>query len=436
MKSRIQRSMVLIICSTLILGYALFVALIYSENLEAMKEDVELEAEYISTAINASDDAYLLDVSAYLQDSRITLIDSDGAVLFDTEEDASVMENHGSRLEVQDAVKSGSGYDTRMSSTIGKQTSYYAVLLESGEILRVSKTTDSVLYTMLELLPWLMAIGAIIVLIAIWVSRIMTNRLIEPINKLDVENPLDNVAYEELMPLLIKMAESNAIRDATESMRREFSANVSHELKTPLTSISGYAELMKSGMVRPEDMERFSEKIHAEAIRLIHLVEDIIKLSRLDEGSVMLEKEEVDLYAMVRETVSRLSLQAEQKNIQVRVSGEPVFYTGIKPVLNEMIYNLCENAIKYNRQGGKVDIWIGDTLKGPKFSIQDTGIGIPEDQYDRIFERFYRVDKSHSKETGGTGLGLSIVKHGAILHKIKINLESHESVGTKIELLF
>lgn len=436
MKSRIQRSMVLIICSTLILGYALFVALIYSENLEAMKEDVELEAEYISTAINASDDAYLLDVSAYLQDSRITLIDSDGAVLFDTEEDASVMENHGSRLEVQDAVKSGAGYDTRMSSTIGKQTSYYAVLLESGEILRVSKTTDSVLYTMLELLPWLMAIGAIIVLIAIWVSRIMTNRLIEPINKLDVENPLDNVAYEELMPLLIKMAESNAIRDATESMRREFSANVSHELKTPLTSISGYAELMKSGMVRPEDMERFSEKIHAEAIRLIHLVEDIIKLSRLDEGSVMLEKEEVDLYAMVRETVSRLSLQAEQKNIQVRVSGEPVFYTGIKPVLNEMIYNLCENAIKYNRQGGKVDIWIGDTLKGPKFSIQDTGIGIPEDQHDRIFERFYRVDKSHSKETGGTGLGLSIVKHGAILHKIKINLESHESVGTKIELLF
>ncbi len=436
MKSRIQRSMVLIICSTLILGYALFVALIYSENLEAMKEDVELEAEYISTAINASDDEYLLDVSAYLQDSRITLIDSEGVVLFDTEEDASVMENHGGRVEVQEALESGSGYDTRMSSTIGKQTSYYAILLDSGEVLRVSKTTDSVLYTMLELLPWLMAIGAIIVLIAIWVSRIMTNRLIEPINKLDVENPLDNVAYEELMPLLIKMAESNAIRDATESMRREFSANVSHELKTPLTSISGYAELMKSGMVRSEDMERFSEKIYVEAIRLIHLVEDIIKLSRLDEGSVTLEKEEVDLYAMVRETVSRLSLQAEQKNIQVRVSGEPVLYTGIKPVLNEMIYNLCENAIKYNRQGGKIDIWVGDTLKGPKFSIQDTGIGIPEDQHDRIFERFYRVDKSHSKETGGTGLGLSIVKHGAILHKIKINLESHESVGTKIELLF
>ena len=211
---------------------------------------------------------------------------------------------------------------------------------------------------------------------------------------------------------------------------------MSHELKTPLTSISGYAEIMMNGLVRPEDIQGFSERIYKEARRLITLVEDIIKLSKLDDESVELEKEDVDLYNLTREIVSRLSPQSTQKKIHVSVSGEPVIFNGIKQILDEMIYNITENAIKYNNDGGYVDVWVGNTLNGPKVSVEDNGIGIPKEHQERIFERFYRVDKSHSKERGGTGLGLSIVKHGAIIHGAKVNVESAPGRGTKIEIQF
>jgi len=219
-------------------------------------------------------------------------------------------------------------------------------------------------------------------------------------------------------------------------MRKEFSANVSHELKTPLTSISGYAEIMMNGLVRAEDIPGFSKRIYKEARRLITLVEDIIKLSKLDEESVELEKEDVELYELTREIVSRLSPQCSEKKISVALSGEPVFCHGIRQILDEMIYNITENAIKYNRDGGSVSVWVGNTLDGPKISVSDTGIGIPEEHQERIFERFYRVDKSHSKERGGTGLGLSIVKHGAILHGAKVTVNSEPGKGTKIEIRF
>ena len=225
-------------------------------------------------------------------------------------------------------------------------------------------------------------------------------------------------------------------REEREDLRREFSANVSHELKTPLTSISGYAEIMKNGLVKPEDMKGFAERIYNEARRLITLVEDIIKLSKLDEGNVQLEKEEVDLYKLTREILTRLSPQAAKRKVHVEVTGEPVEYVGIRQILDEMIYNICENAIKYNKEGGKLTVWVGNTLQGKKVCVTDTGIGIPENETDRIFERFYRVDKSHSKETGGTGLGLSIVKHGAMLHGAKIHVDSKLGEGTKIELIF
>lgn len=211
---------------------------------------------------------------------------------------------------------------------------------------------------------------------------------------------------------------------------------MSHELKTPLTSISGYAEIMMNGLVRPEDIQGFSERIYKEARRLITLVEDIIKLSKLDDESVELEKEDVDLYNLTREIVSRLSPQSNQKKIHVSVSGEPVIFNGIKQILDEMIYNITENAIKYNNDGGYVDVWVGNTLNGPKVSVEDNGIGIPKEHQERIFERFYRVDKSHSKERGGTGLGLSIVKHGAIIHGAKVNVDSAPGRGTKIEIQF
>ena len=211
---------------------------------------------------------------------------------------------------------------------------------------------------------------------------------------------------------------------------------MSHELKTPLTSISGYAEIMKNGLVKPEDIGVFSERIYNEASRLITLVEDIIKLSRLDEGKVEIEKEDVNLYELTREICSRLSPQASSRNVHIEVTGEPVICRGIRQILDEMIYNICENAVKYNREGGSVAVWVGSTLKGKKVIVTDTGIGIPKEEQERIFERFYRVDKSHSKESGGTGLGLSIVKHGAMIHEAGIRVESEPGKGTKMELTF
>lgn len=219
-------------------------------------------------------------------------------------------------------------------------------------------------------------------------------------------------------------------------LRKEFSANVSHELKTPLTSISGYAEIMKSGMVNREDMIIFSERIYKEASRMIALIDDIIKLSKLDEDSVELEREEVDLYELCEDIVERLTMSARKRDVCVELGGEPVVYYGVKQMLDEMIFNLCENAIKYNVPEGKVLLWVGNSPEGVKIIVQDTGIGIPKDQQERVFERFYRVDKSHSKETGGTGLGLSIVKHGAIVHHAQIRVDSEVGKGTKMEVIF
>ena len=334
------------------------------------------------------------------------------------------------------AFEEGSGQDIRKSDTVGQNMFYYAKKLSDGTVLRVSKTIDTVVSSAIQILP-IMAALAVLMLILAWIlSKWQVGRLIRPINQLDLEHPLKNEIYGELTPLLERIDRQNQEKDAVANMRKEFTANVSHELKTPLTSISGYAEIMMNGLVRPEDMEGFSRRIYNEASRLIVLIEDIIKLSRLDEGKVELEKEEVNLYRLTREIVRRLAPQAAARNIQIEVMGEEVLYHGIRQVLDEMIYNICENAIKYNKVGGKVSVWVGSTLKGKKIIVSDTGIGIPEDQQERIFERFYRVDKSHSKESGGTGLGLSIVKHGAMLHNASIHVESELNKGTKMELTF
>ena len=228
----------------------------------------------------------------------------------------------------------------------------------------------------------------------------------------------------------------NRAEDEIQKMRKEFSANVSHELKTPLTSISGYAEIMKSGMVNREDMIVFSERIYKEASRMITLIDDIIKLSKLDEDSVEVEREEVNLYELCGDIVERLGMSAKKRNVQVELDGKSVLYYGVRQMLDEMIFNLCENAIKYNVPEGKVLLWVGNTDQGVKVIVKDTGIGIPKDQQERVFERFYRVDKSHSKETGGTGLGLSIVKHAAIFHHAQIRMESEVGMGTKMEVVF
>ncbi len=436
MKVRIQRSMGVILCITLLILCSIFTVILYRENLRIMKETVEKEAEYISEGANLSGEEYITDIVAYVGDTRITLVDKDGTVILDTDEDPAVMENHADREEIVSAYQTGEGESIRYSDTIGQQTYYYAILLNNGDVVRVSKTMDSVLGTMWGIFPLVFGVGILMWIFAMVLASQETKKLIDPINQLNVDNPMDNDIYEEIQPLLVRIDDSNKARQEVEDMRKEFSANVSHELKTPLTSISGYAELMENGMVRVDDMSRFAGKIHTEAQRLIVLVEDIIKLSRLDEGRVELEKEEVDLFFLVREICTRLSLQANKKNVHIEISGQTVKVQGIKQVLDEMLYNVCENAIKYNKPGGSINIWVGATLDGAKVVVKDTGIGIPEDQQSRVFERFYRVDKSHSKDTGGTGLGLSIVKHGAILHNAQILLESELNKGTKIQILF
>ena len=436
MRSRIQRSMVLILSITLIVFYAIFSIILYNRNLEILESEVKQEAKYIQRAIDISGTKYLAEMDAVDWGARVTCITADGEVLYDSRRDEKDLENHSEREEVREALENGEGEDVRVSDTVGRELYYYAVLLDDGSVLRVAREMDSLMRTAFDMLPVMGGLAVLMIAFALLLARWQTKRLIKPINELDLENPLENSVYPELTPLLEAMDRQNKEKEAVSNMRKEFSANVSHELKTPLTSISGYAEIMMNGMVRPADIPLFSERIYKEARRLITLVEDIIKLSKLDEESVELEKEEVDLYDLTREIVSRLAPQVAQKNIHMEVTGEPVIYKGIRQILDEMVYNICENAIKYNNDNGRVTVWVGSTLSGPKISVADTGIGIPKEHQERIFERFYRVDKSHSKERGGTGLGLSIVKHGAILHGAKVNVESDEGKGTRMEILF
>ena len=437
LRNKIQKSMILVIVTTLLIAYAMTTVVVYRQNVGVMEREIRQEAQYIRAAIRDAGEGYLDEAASVQKETRLTLIGQDGQVLYDSEHtDEATLENHKNRPEVRQAVNLGEGQDVRRSDTLEQEMFYYALRLDDGTILRVARSMDSVLRTALEVLPGMTVIAGIMLAFALALSRWQVRRLIRPINELKLDDPLENEIYEEITPLLRRIDEQNKEKDAIANMRKEFSANVSHELKTPLTSISGYAEIMKNGMVRPEDMKKFSERIYNEASRLITLVEDIIKLSKLDEGEIEVEKEDVDLYEMTREIVSRLAPQAQARKVRVEVTGESVIYHGIRQVLDEMIYNICENAIKYNKEGGSLSVWVGSTLKGKKVIVTDTGIGIPKDQQERIFERFYRVDKSHSKETGGTGLGLSIVKHGAMIHDAQIHVESEVGNGTKMEITF
>lgn len=436
LKKKIQNSMILVVLTSLILTYGTMIFVVYYQTMEILKNEIQQEADYIEAAVCISGVSYLEDMDAVRENTRVTLIDASGEVIYDSGKQEEHLENHLDRPEIQEALKSGSGQDVRRSETLDQDMFYYAVRLDNGTVLRVSKNMETVFSTAMSILPMMGVVACCMVIFALLLAKWQTAKLIYPINHLNLAEPLENDMYEELTPLLQSIDKQNREKDAVANMRKEFSANVSHELKTPLTSISGYAEIMKDGLVRPEDMKTFSERIYNEASRLITLVEDIMKLSKLDEGAVELEKEEVDFYMLTREICSRLAPQAEKRNVRVEVTGEPVHYLGVRQVLDEMLYNMIENAIKYNKEGGLVSVWVGNTLQGIKIIVRDTGIGIPKEEQERIFERFYRVDKSHSKATGGTGLGLSIVKHGALMHGAKIDVDSEVNKGTKMELIF
>ena len=435
MKDRVQKVLMFSLSLVLIISYLVMVVFVYRQDLRLMKYEVKKEAKYIQEAVNIAGPQYLESIDNVDKNTRITKIDKDGKVLYDSQ-GRKDLENHKTRKEVVEALKNGYGEDVRRSETIGKNMYYYALILNDKSVIRVSKTMYNMVAIAIDFLPFMLGIFLIMLLLSWMIARWQTRRIIGPINDIDLENPLENITYRELEPLLVAMDLNNKQKDMVSNMRKEFSANVSHELKTPLTSISGYAEIMKNGIVKEKDITNFADRIHKEASRLIKLVNDIINISRLDEGYVDIEKEDVDLFEMSREISSRLAKQANDKGIKVALEGERVICHGIRQILDDMVYNLVENAIKYNKENGKVTIWVGSTLDGVKIRVTDTGIGIADEETDRIFERFYRVDKSHSKEIGGTGLGLSIVKHGAMVHGASLSVDSKLGEGSVFEIRF
>lgn len=551
MKQKILNQVgVLLTCSILITFLAVSLVM-YNRFNGYMMQGVRNEAEYIRIALENTSQDYLTEGVGQLASSRITLIDKDGTVLFDSAEDAGDLENHSDRPEIVDAMEKGQGEAIRYSETLAEQTFYYAEQLSDGTILRVARTTDSVFMTLQSSITLLGILVIGIVVVAFFVIQRQTTKLIEPINQMDLAHPLRHVEYEELRPLLVRVHEQNRqidhqlqelkanheeylaitenmkdglvitnqtevlsinkaaqqffhvraedcvnksisrvsrdrevkrvmeqalqgehsetvigmgkrsyqvlanpvkiygktqgavilIWDVTEKteaeqMRREFSANVSHELKTPLMSISGYAELIQNGMVQPKDIPEFASRIHQEASRLTNLVEDIIQLSKLDEKSSEMPYEWVDLRDLTRDIMQTLENVAKKRGVSIEMQGTCGEVYGVRHILYEMLYNLTDNAIKYNVENGWIHIRMSRENGRKLWEVSDGGIGIAKEDQDRIFERFYRVDKSHSRETGGTGLGLSIVKHGAMMHQAEIRLDSQPGKGTSITLDF
>ena len=428
--------MFLVIGVTLAIAYAITLLFVYARIRSLAQESIERVAEYTAAAVNIAGETYLQKLDDVEKNTRITLINAEGTVMYDSVQDEYTLENHKSRPEVKDALKKGIGRDVRRSDTVGQDMFYCAVLLEDGNVLRVSMAVRSATNTALALLPVMGLIAVVMLTLAYVVAKRQARALVQPINELNLDRPLDNDVYEELHPLLQRIEDSNRTKNVVAEMRKEFSANVSHELKTPLTSISGYAEIMRDGLVKSDDVPKFSDRIYKEAQRMLTLIDDIIQLSRLDEGRLGQSEELVDLFEMSHDIVSRLGAKASDCGVHVELSGESCSIYGVRRLLDEMIYNITENAIKYNRRGGRVDIWVGKLMNTPEVIVTDNGIGIAKDQQERIFERFYRVDKSRSKETGGTGLGLSIVKHGAELSHADIKVTSELGRGTKMELVF
>ena len=548
MTKRIFQAVCLVAAMVLVLSTGVLLALFYDNYVGRAEQSLRTEAAFVAQGLNTGGEDYLLGLTD--RSRRITLVDQDGTVRYDNTADAEQMENHLEREEIQEALSTGSGQSRRVSETLSQETFYYAILLENGMVLRLAATQSSVWALLLTVLqPAAMVVIAALVLGAILAHR-AAKAIVAPINSLDLDQPEDAKAYEELSPLLSRIARQKrtidaqlhrarrqqeqfrlitenmsegllvvdsqtnllscnsaalrllgaekqpenpsvlalnhaeafrtVIRDALagrhgegrlevggrslqllanpagqegeaagavilvmdttereqrEALRREFSANVSHELKTPLTSISGFAELMKSGVVAQKDVMDFSQSIYDEAQRLIHMVEDIIRLSELDETELHRETGPIDLCDFCRREVERMRPEADRRGVTLSLQGEAATVQGNAQILGELVYNLLDNAIKYNKPQGSVTVTVTPG-KRVRLRVEDTGIGIPKESQSRVFERFYRVDKSRSDDVSGTGLGLSIVKHAAQFHRARVELQSTEGKGTAITVTF
>ena len=435
MRKTIFRSTFLLGVLVLLLCATLFFALQYRQIMDETYLALKQEAVYAEHGLRLSGQHYLETLGEI---NRITWITSDGEVLYDSEFSLPIP-NQMHCAEVAAAAASGEGQGIRRSESSGSETMYYALRCDDGTILRLSRPMSAVRYALVSVSPILWVLLLVLMISALLSFR-TARQIVRPINELDLDN-LDVIPYPELTPLLHRIREQKEtiLEQSTEQerLRREFSANVSHELKTPLTSISGFAELMVKGDVPPDMVAEFSSDIYRESQRMITLVDDIIRLSRLDEGELEFQREDVDLYELASDTLDSLRSAADQRDVRTELRGETAVVSGVWQLLSEAVFNLCENAVKYNRPGGSVIVEVGRDADGKAvLAVTDTGIGIPAEHQDRVFERFYRVDKSHSKAIGGTGLGLSIVKHVAQFHHADLKLESSPDVGTRITMIF
>ncbi len=446
MRNKIFLSAVTVALAVLLVSVAVIAGVLIGDNVQQARQSLERDAELMAQVYN-EDPALLDGCISTATPQRVTLIAPDGTVLYDSHADAAQMENHAERKEVRQALEKGHGYTQRYSGVLGEKTSYAAILLRDGNVLRISEKHLSG-FTMAMHLLWpllliLLGGGAFAFLLSFRLSKTITT----PINRIDPEQPEEAQVYEELSPLIDRISEQNrqiaaqmetlkAEHEKQDSTRREFTANVSHELKTPLTSISGYAEIIRNGLVRQEDIPRFAQKIYDESQRLIDLVSDIINLSQLDGQQIPQQPEDIDLYELCREVLSHLELAAQEHHLTLSLQGEHLHITAPRKIAEEMIFNICDNAVKYNKPEGKVELLLRQCVDGVELTVRDTGIGIAQEDLEHIFERFYRADKSHSKEIGGTGLGLSIVKHGALLLNAKVLVDSKVGEGTSVSVLF
>lgn len=548
MTKKIFQSILLVAGCVLLASLLIIMGFLYDYFGGVEENQLRDELSLAAAAVEDGGTDYLSQLTA--DRCRLTWIAADGSVLYDTKTNAESLENHASRAEVSQALAIGTGESTRYSSTLMEKTMYYAQRLDDGTVLRISISRATVGMIAVGMIQPLLIVLIVALILSGLLARRLSRRIVDPLNSLDLEHPLDNDAYEEVSPLLKRIHHqhveiqtqlrelhertdeftqitgsmreglvlldehgsilsinaaaqalfgadaqcvgrdfltiersheiSAAIQAAAadghsevraeragrvyqfdisritsdgkflgtvilafditeqefaERNRREFTANVSHELKTPLQGIIGSAELIENGMVKPEDLPRFVGHIHAEAARLVTLIDDIIRLSQLDEGDAM-PTEPVDLLAVSQEAAENLHDAAVARNVTVSVTGQPAVLPGVRRLIYEIVYNLCDNAIKYNRDGGRVDVTVAADAGGSSITVADTGIGIAPEHQGRVFERFYRVDKSHSKASGGTGLGLSIVKHAVQYHHGRIELESTPGTGTIIRAIF
>ena len=378
-----------------------------------------------------------IDLSTDISELRVTWVDTDGTVLYDNDASTTALGNHSDRPEIQEAFENGVGGCVRRSDTMNKNTFYYAVLLDNKTVLRVSTEAGSIWSVFLAVSPMIMLIVIIIVVVCIVLSHMLTRQLIAPIEKMaqNMEDASMEPPYKELVPFASMIRKQHTDILSAAKARQDFSANVSHELKTPLTAISGYAELIEAGMVDEEKQKHFILEIRKNAQRLLSLINDIIRLSELDRTDSQSAFEKFDLNEIVSECMEALDVNAKNRQVTLEYTGEKCNICGSKEMMRELTDNLVQNAIRYNKPNGSV--WVG--VHGgdqPRLVVKDNGIGIPADEQQRIFERFYRVDKSRSKATGGTGLGLAIVKHIVEIHDAKLSLESELGQGTTITVNF